>query len=144
MILVIATIQIDIVRIDDEGHTDENEHFHAIGSSIHNITVEYVRILIRRQAILIDNETYSVHTEPIACTYLMEDNHEIRQVPVEIADDRHASGLMRGDDVHIGQSFEYATSFVQDQKNEMRMENLRSSEINLRALLATPTRTSLR
>ena len=63
----------------------------------------------------------------------MEDNHEIREIPVEITDDRHAGRLMRGDDVHVGQPFEYATNFVQDQKNVMRMKHLGDSEAIPRA-----------
>ena len=88
---MISTIQIDIVRIDDEGHADEHEHFDAIRSSIDDIAVEYVRIFIRRQSILADSEARSVEAKPLACTtHLMENNQEIREIPVKITDDRHA------------------------------------------------------
>ena len=45
---MIASIQIDVVRIDDECHTDQNEHFDTVRTSIDNIAIKYVGIFIRR------------------------------------------------------------------------------------------------
>ena len=53
---MIASIQIDVVRVDDQGHADEQEHLHTLKTTIDNVTVEYVRILIRWQPILVDSE----------------------------------------------------------------------------------------
>jgi hypothetical protein len=52
MIFVIAAIEIDIVRVDDTCHANQQEHFRALKTPINNITVEDVRIFIRRQTVL--------------------------------------------------------------------------------------------
>ena len=53
---MIASIEIDVVRIDDQGDADEKEHLHTLKTTIDNVAVEYVRILIRWQSILVDSE----------------------------------------------------------------------------------------
>lgn len=52
MIFVIAAIEIDIVRIDDEGHADQQEHLDALRAAIDDVTVEYVGIFVRWQSVL--------------------------------------------------------------------------------------------
>ena len=53
---MIASIEIDVVRIDDQGDADEQKHLHTLKTTIDNVAIEYVRILIRWQSILVDSE----------------------------------------------------------------------------------------
>ena len=74
---MIASIQVDVVRIDDECHADQHEHFDALRTSIDNIAIEYVGIFIGRQPILEQKEIRDERIRRGKEEYFMKDDHQI-------------------------------------------------------------------
>lgn len=79
MILVIASIEVHIVRVDDERHADQHEQFDAVRTAIDDVPVEYVRVLVRWQPVL--NRDF-VEREATSCDYFMEDEQQIGEITV--------------------------------------------------------------
>lgn len=52
MVLVVASVQVDVTRVDEQEREQDEEDLNGVFASVHKISVEHVRPLQRWHAIL--------------------------------------------------------------------------------------------